>query len=161
MLLVTSSLIGLAAPVFCFILHILAYRMWPNSHLVARQKLTAIVILAETVFAVLLAWSLTRSEIEVGHAAVVSLLFGYTYFHWFNMSETARRIRMLVRYVAFGITSEETEAYSADTILNNRLTRLVETGTLHLEGNKYILQRGPLLYATRLILFWRSLFFAS
>jgi hypothetical protein len=156
----TSSLIGLAAPLTCFLLHILAYRVWPAALKMQRQKLTVVVVLFAILFAAVLAGSLTMDLAEALNAGLVSSLFGLTYFHWFNMSETARRIRMLVRYVALGAT-ETQEPYNAEMILNNRLQRLSDTSTIVLVNGKFVLQRGPLLWATRVILFWRSLFYVS
>jgi len=160
-MLIISSLIGLAAPATCFALHILAYRSWPATHKMQRQKLTVVVVLVSTALATLTAGLVTMDLSEALNAAVVSTLFGFTYFHWFNMSETARRIRLLVRYVALGSTPEGEDIYNPELILNNRLQRLTETSTIKLEYGKYILQRGPLLWATRVILFWRSLFYVS
>jgi hypothetical protein len=160
-MLFTSSLIGLAAPLTCFIVHILAYRLFQSTHSMQRQKLTLLVIAIATLLSLAIAGVLTQDPDEALHAGVVSLLFGYTYFHWFNMSETARRIRMLVRYVALGHAPEAGEAYTANVILVNRLQRLVETGTIAVENGKYVVRKGPLLWATRVILFWRSLFYAN
>jgi len=158
-----GSVIGLFSPLVCLIFHVLIYRLWRRSHQIPRQKLTVLVALCAMIFSLLLTWSITHSEVESLHGAIVSLLFGYTYFHWFNMSETARRVRVLVRYVALGLTPQDSarDAYTHDTVLNNRIPRLLETGTIKLVDGKYEIQRGPLLFATRLILFWRSLFYVD
>jgi hypothetical protein len=160
-MLLLSSLLGLGTPLLCLILHVLAYRLIPQLKSVPRQKLTALIILTATLINISTVAILACDALESLHVAVVSLLFGYTYFHWFNMSETARRIRILVRYVALGIGPDGGEEYSSEVIFQNRLRRLTETGTIQKVGDRYSVNRGPLLYATRVILFWRALYYPA
>jgi hypothetical protein len=163
MLLLTGSILGILSPLICFLIHVFIYRLIPGCAKFQRQKLTVIVILLAATSLTFTTWLITNSASESLHSGIVSLLFGYSYFHWFNMSETARRIRILVQYVALGLTPENhQQGYAAHTIVENRIQRLLETNTIQKnpEG-KYVLKNGPLLWATRVILFWRSLFYRS
>jgi len=100
------------------------------------------------------------------YALVVYVLLAYTYFHLFNMSETARRIRILREIYAAGRLSAEEIAgrYSAEAIFANRIERLLATGQIKevggeggeggKDGRRYVLS-GRLLYTAALLLaFW-------
>ena len=87
---------------------------------------------------------------------VLMLLFGalvfnclsYVYFHFFNMSESARKIRILIELYTNGATSLDNLGivYNPDIIISERLKRLLEMkeitvdefGTYHLDGKKLI-----------------------
>lgn len=120
-----------------------------------KQKLTVLVILLSVLSLTMLQ---IHSAADAFHTAILSLLFGYTYFHWFNMSETARRISILVRYVDSG-ELKAGPSYDVTQIFSQRIERLREVGTLYQKGDGLFVKKGPLLIATRLILFWRSLFY--
>ena len=80
----------------------------------------------------------------------------YYNFHWFNMSETARRIRILVGHVS-GLPS--TQKYEPKQIFTQRIDRLLEFGTITRRADMLVLKRGPLVWATRVIFFWRKIFY--
>lgn len=80
----------------------------------------------------------------------VYLLFAYVYFHIFNMSETARRIRILEEIRKIGVLKKDVLAgkYSCQDMISVRLNRLVAFGWLQKTGDKYIIKnRIPLLIA--------------
>ena len=54
-------------------------------------------------------------------------LFSYVYFHFFNMSETARRVRILAEIQKARVFKRDRvhEEYSARDMISNRLKRLV------------------------------------
>lgn len=86
--------------------------------------------------------------------------FGYAYFHFYNMSETARRIRLLVLIYQGRLSSTEdaSESYKPQEMVANRLVRLVELGQLvQDESGRYHIQGGLLLFAARLIAAYRRL----
>lgn len=101
------------------------------------------------------------------YSLVVYALLAYTYFHLFNMSETARRIRILREIHAAGSLSAEEIAgrYSAEAIFANRIERLLAAGQIREVGGgrgeggghddrRYVLS-GRLLYTAALVLaFW-------
>jgi hypothetical protein len=93
-------------------------------------------------------------------AAYVVLVYGcvaYAYFHLFNMSETARRIRILRELHAAGsLTAAEISAlYTGTAVLDARFDRLVATGQLETRGGRFV-RAGRLLYlAAGLVRAWR------
>lgn len=152
------SILGLFSPFACFLFHVLAYRLIPGAYRMQRQKLTVLVIFFVTILLPSFAYLRGATPSGVFHTGLLSLLFGYTYFHWFNMSETARRISILVRYVESG-KGPEPSNYSIESIFSQRIQRLKDVGTIYERDGKLHLKHGPLLYATKLILFWRRLFY--
>jgi hypothetical protein len=93
-------------------------------------------------------------------AAYVVLVYGcvaYAYFHLFNMSETARRIRILRELHAAGsLTAAEISAlYTGTAVLDARFDRLVAPGPLETRGGRFV-RAGRLLYlAAGLVRAWR------
>ena len=62
--------------------------------------------------------------------AAIYLSFSYVYFHWNNMGETARRIRLVIELqrASQGLTRAEIVArYSHREIIDRRLGRLLES----------------------------------
>jgi hypothetical protein len=154
-----STWIGLCAPLTAFVLHILAYRLIPAVKNFPRQKLAVLVIGGAVAFSVALAYYLDLGTEQILNAGILSIMFGYSYFHFFNMSETARRIRILVEYVA-GIRASSS-GYDKDKIFGNRITRMGETGLIKETDGKLQAQNGPILWAAYVILTWRKMFFPN
>lgn len=84
---------------------------------------------------------------------------GYIYFHFYNTSETARRIRLLHEIgLAGGLTAEKiAELYSTEDILNLRLQRLVQLGQLHYVNGRYSIKNNTLYIAARIMEKWQHL----
>lgn len=155
-----GTLMALVAIPLFLVLHIGAYRLVPATRKMSRQKLVVVVVLLAAVAVTGFTFAKTIDPFQSAHTFLLTGLFGMIYFHWFNMSETARRIRILVRYVAFQeAPAVETSEQSSQRIFANRIVRMREMNTIRQVNGKFVLQPGPLLYAARLILFWRSLFF--
>lgn len=155
-----STILGLWSPLACFALHVLLFRLIPKTRFMQRQKITVFVIVAAVASLTALSLVIGANVSEAAHVAVLSLLFGYTYFHWFNMSETARRISILVRYVDSGAAAATGQAnYGTATIYSQRIERLRDVGTLYERDGRLFVKKGPLWIATKLILFWRALFY--
>ena len=90
---------------------------------------------------------------------IVYLCIGYSYFHIFNMSETARRIRILYEtYSSKKLSRDELKIkYGREDMVKVRLERLVDTGQLRYMHDRYYL-RGYVLYrVSRMINVWRSI----
>ena len=78
----------------------------------------------------------SRAYIDI----ILMLLFGllvfncltYVYFHFFNMSETARRIKILIQLYQNDITSidELKYEYNPSDMISSRLERLLEMGEI-------------------------------
>jgi DNA-binding transcriptional ArsR family regulator len=67
------------------------------------------------------------------YALIVYNCVLYAYFHLFNMSETARRIRMLLQLRAFGSLTKEQlrDLYSPQNMVEARLNRLEKMGLIY------------------------------
>jgi hypothetical protein len=83
------------------------------------------------------------------YLALCGFCWGYIYFHFFNMTETARRIRLMYA-VREGRWEEirRGEGYDAERMLKMRLDRLEQLGQVSVVEGRYRLKaRGRLLYA--------------
>ena len=86
--------------------------------------------------------------------ALLYASFCYVYFHWNNMGETARRIRMLRELAAApeGLTFEDmVRRYSAREILERRLERLSAAGQIRETGGRLVLTSATVLLSARLV----------
>ena len=96
---------------------------------------------------------------------LISGLFGYCYFHLYNMSETARRIRILVGiYCAHhGLTPVKSSdaQYDSKTIIANRLSRLEQAGSIVRQGDRYLARAGVMLAAAKFFSFCRKLYYPA
>jgi hypothetical protein len=90
------------------------------------------------------------------------LLSGYIYFHFFNMSETAKRIKILTETSEEGIKSSELfRRYTYQDIILNRLKRLLALGELRIAGDRYILGNRILLLPAKIVFGLRNIIFAN
>lgn len=124
------------------------------------QGMTILAVLAGLPLALAACWhwswtGLPREWLgpSAAYAGLVYLSFGYAYFHLYNMSETARRIRVLADFRRKGAMRAEDLAldYSSDHMLAVRLQRLVDLGQLRREGERYRIRGGALLFCARLV----------
>ena len=153
---------ALLAPLACFILNI-------GCQVLLRR---AGVRLLATVFAGFLAGLLGmlsvlawRLAIEPGMEALGTSLtdliifgcLGYCYFHFINLSETARRIRILREiYAAGGLTGQELLArYNSQEIIEKRLTRLLDNRQVVLVDGKYFMRPSLMLAICKLFILAR------
>jgi len=94
---------------------------------------------------------------RAGLAAAAALTYGalgYCYFHFVNLGATARRIRLMAELVAAprGLTREEIRAcYSAREIVARRFDRLLGTGQIVRDGDRYRPGGRTLLLSARLM----------
>jgi hypothetical protein len=101
--------------------------------------------------------ALLRMPVVTTYVAVVYTCLAYAYFHLINMSETARRIRILRELHAAGsLTAEEiSRRYSGAAVLEARFDRLLATGQLEVRAGRFV-RAGRLLYlAACLVRGWR------
>lgn len=83
---------------------------------------------------------LINPGVMLANNLLIYALLGYCYFHFVNMSETARRIRILTELsVAPGGLSlrEILERYNAREVIDRRLVRLVNSGQVKYENGRY------------------------
>ncbi|NIP99144.1 MAG: hypothetical protein GWM98_01035, partial [Nitrospinaceae bacterium] len=92
-----------------------------------------------------------------GNLATNLLIFaalGYCYFHFVNLGETARRIRIVreLEESPDGLTLPQLlERYNARMILRVRVRRLVDNGQLILREGRYFIGNPTLLLISRTI----------
>lgn len=80
---------------------------------------------------------------------------GYCYFHFINLGETARRVRILreIYDSKDGLSIEEVLArYNAKDIIQLRMNRLLVNAQVILDRGKYTIGNPMMLYITRIIL---------
>ncbi len=84
---------------------------------------------------------------------LVYILASYTYFHLFNMSETARRVRILMESSRRDVTREDriTNSYTGDKQIEIRIERLLSLKELHKNGSRYVTGRGILVFPARVV----------
>jgi hypothetical protein len=91
------------------------------------------------------------------YEASVYTCIAYAYFHLFNMSETARRVRILLEVDAQGDIDETAlhETYSDAEVVDKRLKRMVDMGSLELRADRYFVRGHTLHFAARVLDAWR------
>lgn len=83
---------------------------------------------------------------------LIYALLGYCYFHFVNMSETARRIRILTELteVRGGLSLRDILGrYNAGDIIDRRLARLVNNGQVKCENGRYYIGNFTVLTMAR------------
>jgi len=90
---------------------------------------------------------------------LIYLLAGYVYFHFFNMSETARRVRLLIESSKTGSLNitDLKNLYPHQDIVSVRIERLTALGELQRSGERYFLGNRVLLLPAKLIFTLRRL----
>lgn len=90
------------------------------------------------------------------YAFIVYTALAYVYFHLFNMSETARRIKILSLLYRDGATVKGRfgSGYGAGEMLEARLGRLMSTGQIREIDGRYITDGGGLYLAARVVAIW-------
>ncbi len=110
-------------------------------------------------------WAVYLKELpDVPGELVLTAIYGlfvyealaYSYFHLFNMSETARRIRILLEIYASGklTASGIASAYGASDMLDTRIERLLSTRQVRWQGGRLFLDGRLLYHAARVIVWW-------
>lgn len=152
-------------PLLIFILHIVAARAFmrykfdlPNQVVVLVCSVAGYIPMAVAIWMVYLRH--VAASVELIWAVIYSLIvynaLAYSYFHIFNMSETARRIRILYEIY----TSKQLKAsdiaplYNANDMLNSRLERLLSMKQIKLSHDRYLLDRRLFYYAARIVAWW-------
>lgn len=145
------------SPLFLFLFHLLVVRL--GNRLLrgsSNQKVLILCTMASFMPFILLLFILFKdmTVIDYLYSMLVYLSFSYFYFHFFNMSETARRIRLLVG-ISKGelkIVDDIKEFYNCNDSLANRLDRLIKLSQLK-ESRKgeYEIAGRTLLFAATVI----------
>ncbi len=102
-------------------------------------------------------WAIAEKPVEAMYGVVVYACVAYSYFHLFNMSETARRIRILSEvYLAGSLdASQLSRLYDGAAVLGMRLDRLVATRQLARRADRFVNVGRGFYVAACLIRAWR------
>jgi len=163
----------LAITVALFATHLLVSRYGTRRlRLQSPQVLLVRLVLAYDIPVLAGTWLIARFEARDAARTMYMLVFAflvfngiaYAYFHIFNMSETARRIRMLLqirRAGPAGLRVQELELqYPQKDMIEARLDRLVRMNQLSLgPDGRYRVAGKTLLWAGRIMGLWRHLVF--
>lgn len=90
------------------------------------------------------------------YGVIIYTALAYVYFHLFNMSETARRIKILALLSRYGASDPDRlgGGYGAGEMLEARLERLRSTGQIREADGRYMLYGKALYLAARAIAIW-------
>ena len=114
-------------------------------------------------------WGFSAADIPslLYHGMVGVISFGslsYGYFHFINLGETARRIRILREFSEAGgrlTYAELLTRYNARTQIDIRLQRLLTTGQIVDKGGTLVIGKGTVLRITKIMYCLRSLLFGA
>ncbi|MCP4369915.1 MAG: hypothetical protein GY797_17640 [Deltaproteobacteria bacterium] len=84
--------------------------------------------------------------------SIIYLPLGYGYFHFVNLGETARRIRILreIYDSGRGLSMDEIlERYNADMVVKVRLERLLNNGQILDKNDRYYIGKPTMLIITK------------
>jgi hypothetical protein len=171
-----SSLLGPGAPVLgllvCVAAHILLSR-----HARGLRRDLAVAVAAGVGFAATAtaAWAATDvsdpgSVLDAWSSgimwALTYLALTYAYiFGFFNLGESARRIRLLIELRAAGAQGLTLErllaAYNAEMILDARLRRLLAAGQIVARGGRYHIQSRSMLRGARALVLLKRLYLGA
>ncbi len=153
----------LVACVALVLVHALMARLWlARNPAASPQKATALlgVVLNIPLAIGVVAWGVMLKT-PVGelllawvYAALVFNSVAYSYFHFFNLSETGRRIRMLLQLLEgehIGINDAGATTYSSHGMVSQRLVRLLQMGQVTTTRGQYMIKGRFLLRVARLV----------
>lgn len=139
---------------FIFLVHLLYERLWAKRYPPSsRQKAVARICLWSSLFCTLVA-VLSNGFLDGLYVLITSLGFAHVYFHIFNMSETARRIRILTSAYAAqkeGVPRQCHVEYTPESMIEERIERLQAMRAVELKEGKFVSRFHPLLIATLII----------
>lgn len=99
-------------------------------------------------------FSIAEGILMLLYSFIMYNALGYAYFHFFNMSETARRIRILIYIASQGQATlgELEKKYTPAHMVSNRLARLVQMGQIKKNADdRYLLKSAQLLLIAKCI----------
>ncbi len=144
--------------------HALMVRLWlarrPGTSPQKATALLGVVLNGPLVAAILACGVWTKAPLaDLSLALIYAVLafnsVAYSYFHFFNLSETGRRIRMLLQLLEGDrIGSGDGEAattYSAHVMVSQRLVRLMQMGQINETMGRYRISGQFLLRSANLV----------
>lgn len=154
-----------ATPVFFFALLAVVMRLLALS---VRAISSQVVVLACALLGNLpfgaLVWFVYLRKVSTTEELIAGIIYtlliynalAYSCFHVFNMSDTARRIKILNEIHGLGKVkiSELKSSYSAAGMLANRIDRLLDSRQISRSGNGYVLNSHLLYDMARVLNLW-------
>lgn len=143
-----------------FILHVLAVRIIEKLKLnILRQMAVVYITSALNLPLITTVFLINKSISSLIYAFIVFNAFAYFYFLFFNMGETARRVKILIEIKKGNVknSSNLKEFYKEDVMVKNRLERLLGLNQVKLNpNNKYIMANRILFCGTMFMYSWRK-----
>ena len=93
---------------------------------------------------------------------VIYILLGYCYFHFVNMGQTARRIRILteLKDIPEGLSLRQIlERYNSEDIIERRLNRLIDHGQVTQRNGRYYIGNPLMLIIARFLVAIKRIIF--
>ena len=157
-----ALLMAIFSPVALLVFHALMVRIMAkvNTRL-SNQAVAVLSILLFNLPAFGLAWELSGSDLmTLAYIMITINCFAYFYFHLFNMTETARRIKVLTGIYTAKVTRLDDLGgyYDTEKALELRLRRLEKLSQIRrLENGNYVLNKRLLYSVSFLIPLFRRL----
>ncbi len=151
------------SPIMLLLFHILAQRLVLFFKInIQNQKLIIYCIFLFNLIMFFLSLIILRNDIRnwLDHFYILLTYncFAYFYFHFFNMSETARRIKLLIGIKTLKIHTVKDigKYYNYKKSLNIRMIRLEQLGQIQkIDNNRYILKSRLFYGIAYLIIIFR------
>ena len=144
------------SPAITFVIHALICRL-PLSRGISRISIAA---MCSVVTAIVVASVVTFAGLDDSvstlegfcFSLLVTLALAHVYFHFFNMSETARRIKILLQ-IRSGQDplAQNEQSYTAKDLVSVRLERLRELGQVTITDGRYQ-PKKTILYAVAVMM---------
>ena len=151
----SALLIATLAVIANMAAQIAAYRLLRSAGRLFKSQLAGALVGAVVLAVLLGRGAAGRFSADIATAdALLYASFCYVYFHWNNMGETARRIRMLRELAGApgGLSFDElVRRYSAREILERRLERLAAAGQIRETDGRLVLTSRTVLLSARLV----------
>ncbi|HBG48811.1 MAG TPA: hypothetical protein DDW90_04785 [Cyanobacteria bacterium UBA9971] len=156
-----SLLFLLFSPLILMVFHIIFIRLNKNifKFKISNQNTAIFCELILNIPIIFIFYSLNKSFSAFAYAFLVYNSLGYAYFHFFNMSETARRIKILLEIKKNKTLKIEnlTQDYKSDFMVKTRLQRLLELNQIKKINEKYFIKGKILLFAAIIIRFLKKI----
>lgn len=91
---------------------------------------------------------------QITLSTITYVTLGYCYFHFINLGETARRVRILRELLEseHGLSRNEIlDRYNVSDILNIRLQRMINNKQIVLRNDRYFIGKPVMLYMAKAI----------
>lgn len=156
-----SDLLCVIAPLICLAVNVLIQIIWfrlVSAASLLISILSGFVVGLLALLAIHIALPQGETFARLTTNLVIYSALGYCYFHFLNLGETARRIRILreLYETKDGLTLDEILVkYNSKRMVELRLERLLKSGQVLLANGRYYIKSSFLLTAARGISFMK------